>query len=126
LETTKSLAHSTTLDRPIPGDYAIFPVEQMLRDEGRLTCPARPKFRFGQTKKEVEKNEEGLFKKWLKSTEEVVTEWVEGGEVVEDEEETGAQADEQVQKKQEWPRSPSWFETNLEVWRQLSADMSIR
>ncbi len=75
----------------------------MERDEGKLSCPSRQKFKFGQTKKEVEKNEEGWFKKWLRSTQEVIESWVTG-----EEEEEGV-----------WPRSTSWFETNLEVWRQL-------
>lgn len=108
LETTRDLAFSTPLARPIPDEYAKFPVDDlMLRDQGRLTCPSRPKFRFGQTKKEVEKNEEGMFKKWLRSTEGIVKEWVE--QDVEGSESDG----------DPWPRSPSWFETNLEVWRQL-------
>ena len=97
---TRDLAYSTVLDRPIPPQNAEFPIDLLLRDEGKLTCPTRPKFRYDQTKKEVEKNEEGMFKKWLKTTEETVEEWVHGGD-------------------EEWPRSPTWFETNLEVWRQL-------
>jgi hypothetical protein len=48
------------------------------RDQGALTCPARPKFKFGQTKKEVERNEEGWFKKWLRATQEIVEDWVVG------------------------------------------------
>ena len=102
LETTKNLSHSTPLPRPIPKENAVFPVEWLERDQGALTCPSRPKFKFGQTKKEVEKNEEGWFKKWLKVTQGVVEDWVGGQD-----------------EENEWPRSTSWFETNLEVWRQL-------
>lgn len=102
LEKTRNLAHAVTLPRPLAASSAVFPVETMLRDGGALSCPGRPKFKYGQTKKEVERNEEGMFKKWLSAQEAVVKGWVE--DEGEDE---------------EWPRSPSWFETNLEVWRQL-------
>jgi hypothetical protein len=106
LETTRNLAHSTPLPRPIPAENAVFPVDWLERDQGALTCPARPKFKFGQTKKEVERNEEGWFKKWLRATQEIVEDWVEGASDGDDEGDA-------------WPRSTSWFETNLEVWRQL-------
>lgn len=118
LETTRNLAHSDPLIRPIPKHYALFPVELLERDAAkRLTCPARPKFRYDMTKKEVEKNEEGWFKKWMKSTEDIMNAWVEGEEEV-DVTEAVAQEDERSEKVR-WPRSVSWFETNLEVWRQL-------
>ncbi|TXT10992.1 hypothetical protein VHUM_01743 [Vanrija humicola] len=103
LERTRDLAFSTPLERPLPGTAAVFPVDVVTRSPptGKLVIPARPKFRYGQTKKEVEKNEEGVYKKWLSGTRATLDEWVLG------EEENG------------WPVSPSWFETNLEVWRQL-------
>jgi hypothetical protein len=95
----------------------------MERDGGRLTCPSRPKFRVGAGKKEVERNEEGWFRQWLAGTEAVVEEWVEGGE---GDTEEGNEGEEGIGGREEdreegvtWPRSPSWFETNLEVWRQL-------
>ncbi|ODO10572.1 hypothetical protein I350_01169 [Cryptococcus amylolentus CBS 6273] len=106
---TRELAYALPLQRPLPASSAEFPLG-VLEDrdpERRLTCPARPKFRYGQTKKEVEKNEEGVFKKWLKGVEEVVQEYVDGEE-------------EQVETEDETfslPRGPTWFETNLDVWR---------
>lgn len=101
LERTRDLAFSDPLPRPLPPSSARFPLKLVGRPEGaRLTVPSRPKFRYDQTKKELERNEEGVFRKWLEGTREVVDEWVAG-------EEDG------------WQRSPSWFETNLEVWRQL-------
>jgi hypothetical protein len=90
--------------------------------EERLSCPARPKFKFGQTKKEVERNEEGVFGKWLEGVKGVVQDWSEGGgdvregELAVDNEEKVEEDEEDVVK---WPRGSSWFETNLEVWRQL-------
>ena len=140
LDQTRDLAHSTVLHRPIPSSAAVFPVEVLERgtkrggkghEETQLTCPSRPRFRFGQTKKEVEKNEQGIFRIWLKNTEAVVRAWVEsgGGQGVGDKiryVEEGAHTEdlelEQQQQQREdgqWPRSPTWFETNLEVWRQL-------
>ncbi len=102
LERTRDLAYAEALPRPLPPSSALFPLDLLTRPNA-LAVPARPKFRFGQTKKEVERNEEGVFKKWLAATRGEVTDWME--ESLEDEE--------------GWPRSPSWFETNLEVWRQL-------
>ena len=119
LERTRNLAHSDPLIRPIPHDYALFPVELLERDkEKRLTCPSRPKFRYDMTKKEVEKNEEGWFKKWLKSTDEIMDDWIDG-EPVEEPVVMKSEGQDEVEKKPSWPRSVSWFETNLEVWRQL-------
>ena len=117
LALTRNLAHSTVLERPLPGSSAVFPAETLLRDGGRLSVPSRPKFKYGQTKREVERNEEGLFKKWLASQREIVRSYVEGVQEGGAEEENPRE--EEQPKEAEWPRSSSWFETNLEVWRQL-------
>lgn len=102
----------------------------------RLSCPSRPKFRYDMTKKEVEKNEEGYYARWLSDTEQVVRAWVEGrDEEVQDGAgngaggasgglgvDYGAQGEEDLAFKVGGgldSRSPTWFETNLEVWRQL-------
>jgi hypothetical protein len=125
LERTRNLAYSVHLERPIPSSRAVFDVDTVERGH-ELRCPSRPKFRYDQTKKELERNEEAWFEKWLRSTEEVMREYVAG--VDEDEEATGkeqsedgdgANHDEDSMKKVAWPRSGSWYETNLEVWRQL-------
>lgn len=117
LERTRNLAHSTVLQRPLPGASAIFPAETILCDEGRLSVPARPKFKYGQTKREVERNEEGVFRKWLAGQREVVRRYVEGAVEADERQEQDQWPDREV--KEDWPRSSSWFETNLEVWRQL-------
>lgn len=138
LDRTRDLAHTVPLPRPLQVSDAIFPVEWMERDQGRLTCPGRPKFRFGQTKKEVERNEEGMFAKWVGGTRSFVEDWVDGrgehevkNEIREDvqgedgEEQIGEEGEEEEEeegngeKAWEQLRSPTWFETNLEVWRQL-------
>lgn len=102
LEETKSLASSLVLQRPIPDEAALLEVSRDTRLPA-LTCPRRPKWRFDMSKKEVEANEEGWFKKWLEQTDESVRQWREIP----------------TADNQSMPRSPTYFERNLEVWRQL-------
>lgn len=64
------------------------------------------------SKNEVEKNEEGLFKRWLDQTDQVLKEWVDHDPSPSDGETSNE--DETVM-----PRAPTHFERNLEVWRQL-------
>lgn len=116
--TTRNLAYSSVLPRPLPSSSVLFPVDIMLRDEGKMRCPVRPRFKPGSTKKEVERNEEGIFKKWMRETEEVVHSWVDGGSASSSLEK-GKEKAEVDEEESQWPRSPAWFETNLEVWRQL-------
>lgn len=71
------------------------------------------------TKKEVEKNEEGLFKKWLDQADDIVHDWCNPltdtpSAVDEDETRLG-----QASMNLKMPRAPTSFERNLEVWRQL-------
>lgn len=85
-----------------------------------MACPRRPKWRFDMTKVEVEKNEEGLFKKWIDSTDKIVEEWQKGPQKKEEEEGEEDPKDEPAPElSNEMPRSPTYFERNLEVWRQL-------
>jgi hypothetical protein len=64
------------------------------------------------SKKEVEKNEEGWFKKWLDQTDQVLDEWVDSGS-------PPSNGDTESQGETAIPRAPTHFERNLEVWRQL-------
>lgn len=115
LEHAKLIASTTALQRPIPQSMAIL---DTFRDEDnsegskrkQLTCPRRPKWRYDQTKKEVEKNEEGIFSKWLKETEEIIQQW-QNEPIIDAASEDVAQV--------AFKRSPTYFERNLEVWRQL-------
>lgn len=112
LEETKSLASNLILPRPIEDGNAIY---HNFDDDGDpniapLSCPNRPKWRFEMSKLEVERNEEGYFKKWLDQTDEALAKW-------QNKEEPAAAV--QIEKPQTMPRSPSYFERNLEVWRQL-------
>jgi hypothetical protein len=62
------------------------------------------------TKAALEKNEEGLFKKWLDQTDDLISEWLNGDGAVE-----GTAG----QPALKMPCSPTYFERNIEVWRQL-------
>jgi hypothetical protein len=67
LEVSKKAASTEILVRPIPESSGILPSSICeITDQG-LTCPRRPKWRYEMTKKEVEKNEEGLFAKYVQS-----------------------------------------------------------
>ena len=66
------------------------------------------------SKKEVEKNEEGLFKKWLDQTDATIGNWCApvAKPLASDETSLGLTAE-------QMPKAPTSFERNLEVWRQL-------
>ncbi|RXK41682.1 hypothetical protein M231_00917 [Tremella mesenterica] len=124
LSLTRDLAFTTTIDRPVRKERGVFREEWL--DGGGLECPRRPKFKAGQNKKEVERNEEGWYVGWLEKSKGVVEKYLEedGGDSIVREEEEGIESRKEIQelgkeKKEEWPRSSPWFETNLEVWRQL-------
>jgi hypothetical protein len=114
LERTRDLAYASPLERPLPDEAAAFPLHLVSNPAAApLSVPGRPKFRYGQTKKEVEKNEEGVFRKWMAGVRGTVEAWVDEGAW------SAKGAAEDGPKGLEWIHSPSWFETNLEVWRQL-------
>lgn len=122
LEETKRLAANLPLPRPVPSDAAVWVVDDTqhisVASDGserreQLTCPQRPKWRYEMTKKEVEKNEEGLFKKWLDQTDRVLDAW--SSPKLPDEPED----DPDTPPVEAMPTAPTSFERNLEVWRQL-------
>jgi hypothetical protein len=104
---TRDAAWTEELPRPIPDSVASFPLELVDNPAGAsLTVPSRPAFSPGSSKREVESNEEALFQSWLEDAHDVVEDWV----------------DNKASEAGTAPvplRSPSSFETNLEVWRQL-------
>ncbi|GAA5985325.1 hypothetical protein JCM11641_005395 [Rhodosporidiobolus odoratus] len=85
-------AAADPLLRPIPSELGILDDPKSTIDH-ELTCPKRPKWHYHQTKKEVERNEDGMFKKWLAGTNETLS--------------TSDAA------------SPTFFELNTSVWKQL-------
>ncbi|KAG8731249.1 hypothetical protein FRC11_004655 [Ceratobasidium sp. 423] len=107
LEASKKAASTEILVRPISESSRILsPSICEVSDQG-LTCPRRPKWRYEMTKKEVEKNEEGLFAKWIAQTDETINTWRQANLVP-------------VQGTSESiPPAPTYYERNVEVWRQL-------
>ncbi|KAF9654183.1 P-loop containing nucleoside triphosphate hydrolase protein [Thelephora ganbajun] len=116
LEKSRLIASKQPLPRPLPPTVAIFSPDDLDQanegDARKLSCPKRPKWRYDMTKTEVEKNEEGLFKKWLDQTDQVLKEWVDRGPSP-----SGVEVSNQGEAVM--PRAPTHFERNLEVWRQL-------
>lgn len=116
LETSKLVAAKQPLPRPLSPAVAVFDPDELDRtNEGETqkpSCPKRPKWRYDMSKNEVEKNEEGLFKKWLDETDHIFDEWVGRGP-------PAPTGDTGNQGETVMPRAPTYFERNLEVWRQL-------
>jgi hypothetical protein len=128
---TQKIAFERPLERPIPTELMLYRSaidreqtpekrERARQLDDRLNCPRRPKWKYGVTKKELEKNEEGNFAKWLQSVEDVQHDY----SCLDEEDESSADEDEPktVLVREDAPleiRSPSVFERNLQVWRQL-------
>lgn len=119
---SKTTALTDALPRPITDDAPYFPLElltpaQEMKD--RLSIPRRPKWKYEHTKKEVEANEAGLFKKWLAGADAAVEQWRADEECGRAEE--GGEEHEPASTSSSivWPRSTTYFERNLEVYRQL-------
>lgn len=116
LEKSRFIAANQPLPRPLPPAVAVSsPIDlgQPNNGDGRkLSCPVRPKWRYDMSKEEVEKNEEGWFKKWLDQTDQITNEWV-------DRDSSPPDSEAGIQDENVMPRAPTYFERNLEVWRQL-------
>ena len=116
LERSRLIAAKQSLPRPLPSSVAVFSPDELDQsnegDTQKLSCPKRPKWRYDMSKTEVEKNEEGQFKKWLDQTDQVLKEWVDRGPSPSDDETS-------TESEAVMPRAPTHFERNLEVWRQL-------
>ncbi|KAI0308134.1 hypothetical protein B0F90DRAFT_1621823 [Multifurca ochricompacta] len=119
LEQGKAIAASVPLPRPIRRAAAIWalhsgriPSEQESQMRAQIVCMCRPRWRYEMSKKEVEKNEAGLFTKWLEKSDALVEEWVSAA--VAEKQQSLERLDHNTM-----PLSPSIFERNLEVWRQL-------
>ncbi|KAG9001776.1 hypothetical protein FRB94_000642 [Tulasnella sp. JGI-2019a] len=112
-------ASQETLPRPITGSAAHIDGDLVQQPAAReLSTPKRPKWRFDMTKKEVERNEEGIFDKWLADTEEKISLWRERTNP----QETDRNPEDDLPSNPPKPtnlRSPTYYEQNLEVWRQL-------
>lgn len=118
LEVTRSLSATISLQRPIQSEAALWadaPPHANVNDGDtkpqQLACPRRPKWRYEMSKNEVEKNEEGHFKKWINQTDALVDAWCTPA--------TPDTTDTSEDETEKMPRAPTSFERNLEVWRQL-------
>lgn len=136
LARTQAIAFNVPLPRPIPPQSLIYQ-DVAVRDAppellARLTCPRRPKWRYGMTKKEVERNEEGLFVKWMDEMQEVMSEYLSLGDQDSASLATAGGTMTPMTTRRAVAsistdpadlaksiRSPSYYEQNLEVWRQL-------
>jgi hypothetical protein len=129
---TQQIAFERPLARPIPSEFTHYrsPIDReptsdkqdkVRRLDDRLDCPKRPKWRYGVTKKELEKNEEGNFAKWLQSVDDVAEEYAMIDEETgsDDDNENTTASLQMVDRTELEVRSPSFFERNLQVWRQL-------
>lgn len=104
---TREAAWNEELPRPISDSSSAFPLDLVDNPAAnKLTVPCRPAFRMDQTKIEVERNEETMFREWIRETRDITKKWIDDAEA---EPVAGSST----------LRSPSSFETNLEVWRQL-------
>ncbi|KAI0375217.1 P-loop containing nucleoside triphosphate hydrolase protein [Pilatotrama ljubarskyi] len=135
LKKTEILASNLPLARPLQPEAAILSdvdtqpkiatdaladgTRSDSQDVAQLTCPRRPKWRYDMSKKEVEANEEGLFKKWLAQTDEAVNAWCSVDDPEEKNPQRSAQGSDEIKEPDEMPHAPTSFERNLEVWRQL-------
>lgn len=104
LDKSRQLCSSLALQRPIQNNVAVFDTS-LCDNHADFICPQRPKWHYDFSKLQVERNEEGLFRKWLEKSDAIVTEWRASGPNTGDSE--------------TMPRSTCYFERNIEVWRQL-------
>ena len=67
------ISATAPLTRPIDESMGVLRVTEFQPEELEgLSCPKRPKWSYHQTKLEVEKNEEGVFRNWLKATDDLL------------------------------------------------------
>jgi hypothetical protein len=132
LEQTKILASNEPLPRPLSPQSSCFPPDLILPanvagpSPQQLSCPKRPKWRFDMTKKEVEKNEEGVHKKWLLQMDTLMERWCTDTKKDDTKDHDTDGPDDLKQEIAVVPRAPSHFERNLEVWRQLCVIRDMR
>lgn len=126
LETTKHLAATLPLIRPIPDDARLLGLDHALSSSDlvidQLNVPRRPKWKYTMSKVDVDANEQGYFRRWIAQTDAVVERWHnQNNQPVVSGTDLGSGdlsvPDTAVQDKMPCP--PTHFERNLEVWRQL-------
>jgi hypothetical protein len=127
LEITKYLAATLPLPRPISSDICLLDIHALCQpgsdlDVSQLSVPKRPKWKYTMSKEEVDANEEGYFRKWITQTDALVERWHrQGTQPVASGADPGSTDQHGVDTTSQGkiPRPPTYFERNLEVWRQL-------
>ncbi|KAF8513455.1 hypothetical protein JB92DRAFT_2923353 [Gautieria morchelliformis] len=123
LEKSKYVAATERLPRPLPRESAVLDAAEVAYDKGgQLTCPKRPKWRFDMAKKEVERNEEGVYQKWMSEVDAHIEAWRRTEPEItgpKDAVETSTSSVANIDASPSVPASPTYYERNLEVWRQL-------
>lgn len=137
LEKAKRKSSVLPAIRPITADKLLFPVETHTLNHSTataldavptVTVLKRPKWRYEMSKKEVESNEVGVYKKWLEGNDRIIQAWKAEETTPEDvagsSENSEKTAEESVSPQltntpDRMPYAPPLFERNLEVWRQL-------
>lgn len=121
LDDTARLAAVLPLVRPVPLERAVWEDTPPSDASVQLACPKRPVWHYDMSKKEVERNEDGLFTQWLAHTDAVVDAWCTPAPPAKAE---GPPEEEDAELLPQelplvMPRAPTSFERNPEVWRQL-------
>ncbi|KAG2350795.1 P-loop containing nucleoside triphosphate hydrolase protein [Suillus weaverae] len=127
LETTKHLAATLPLTRPISADACLLGISDHAHSGSdlvidQLNVPRRPKWKYTMSKDDVDANEQGYFRRWMAQTDAIVERWHnQNNQPVVSGTDLGSVGpsvfDTAVQDKMPCP--PTHFERNLEVWRQL-------
>ncbi|KAG1762922.1 P-loop containing nucleoside triphosphate hydrolase protein [Suillus occidentalis] len=122
LETTKHLAATLPLTRPISADACLLGIDHAQSGSDQLSVPRRPKWKYTMSKDDVDANEQGYFRRWMTQTDAIVERWHnQNNQSVASGTDLGSAGpsdpDSAVQDKMPCP--PTHFERNLEVWRQL-------
>lgn len=128
LETTKQLAATIPLPRPISADISLLDNPLLVcqpgsdREIDQLSVPKRPKWKYTMSKDEVDANEEGYFRKWIAQTDVIVERWHhDGNQPVTSGTDPGSTGQHVIDTpcQDNMPHPPTYFERNLDVWRQL-------
>lgn len=127
LEEAKQKASVLVAERPIPIERALYPLTRTHECGRDLAVMKRPKWKYDMSKKEVENNEAGMFKKWLEESDAAVQRWAQAmneeppldEKDKQDDLDSDTLEDSSDAFRGRMPTAPPMFERNLEVWRQL-------
>ncbi len=124
LQETLALSASLILPRPIPESNSIL-LDNESESVGVLSCPQRPPWNFKMSKAELENGEKSVFLKWLNNTDDLVQKWQDATQVDDIVENSDPELPPSRPPVTAMPRSTTYFERNIEVWRQLYVQRSI-